>query len=293
MDPTLKAKIAHQLLTDMPNYSKALSRTAKYILDHPAEFGIHSIRESAARIGVSTNTLVRLSAALGFDSFDDLRAPFREALLASDIAAEDMGWLHRLNAMSGLASVQAQASASAIGNVSKSLRELDPEILERIVNKLFKARQVYVLGLRASYCLAYYFYYVARMALPNIQLIPRQMSLPLDDLAFAGDTDLLFAITSYPYSYETIKTCAFAGEKGMSLVLLSDSLVSAPDLHPDETLVASTISTHHFSSFIGMLSVMETLLAGVLAHGGTEARARVSVYTDLRDQTDAYWKPKK
>ena len=223
MDPTLKARISAQLLEDMPKYSNALSRAGKYVLDHPAEFGVHSIRESAARIGVSTNTLVRLSEALGFSSFDDLRAPFRDALLVSEVTTEDVGWLRRLNKKSGLASIQAEASASAIGNVSKTLRDLDPGTLERVVKRLFDANHIFVVGVRASYSLAYYFHYVARMTLPNISLIPRQMNPAIDDLAFAGRADLLFAVTAYPYSLDTIRTCKFAHDKGMGLVLLSDS----------------------------------------------------------------------
>ena len=293
MDPTLKARITNRLLRELPQYPKALSRAGKYILDHPAEFGVHSIRDSAARIGVSTNTLVRLSNALGFDSFDDLRAPFREALLVSDVASEEVGWLRRLNEMSGLAKVQAEASASAMGNVSKSLRDLDPNVLERVVKRLFDAKQIYVVGTRASYALAYYLHYIGRMALPNMSLIPRQMNPAIDDLAFADRSDLLFAVTAYPYSLDTIRTCRFAREKEMVLVLLSDSQVSAPDLHPDETLVASTVSPYHFTSYMGMMAALETLLAAIVAHGGAKVRSRITQYEALRDHTDAYWRPKK
>jgi DNA-binding MurR/RpiR family transcriptional regulator len=293
MDPTLKARISNQLLRGMPRFSKALSRAAKYILDHPAEFGVHPIRETAARIGVSTSTLVRLSAALDLDSFEDLRAPFREALLVSDVSAEDVGWLHRLNEQGGSAGTQALASASAIGNVSKSLRDLDHEALERLVERFFDARQVYVAGWRASYSLACYFYYVARMALPNMFLVPRQMNPAIDDFAFAGESDLLFAISAYPYSLDIVRTCAFAREKQMGVTLLSDSLVSAGELQADEILVASTVSTYHFPSYVGMMSVLETLLATIVAYGGETVRARIADYEELRDRTEAYWRPAK
>lgn len=293
MDPTRKARITSQLLANMSSYTKALSRAAKYILDHPAEFGVHSIRESAARAGVSTNSLVRLSGALGLASFEDLRAPFRDALLVSDLAAEDLGWLRRLSGTGGLAGVQGAAAASALGNVSKSLRDLDPETLEGVVRRLFAARQVFVVGVRASYALAYYFHYVARMALPNIALIPRQMNPALDDLAFAGREDLLFAVTAYPYSRDLIRTCGFARAKEMGLVLLSDSLVSAPDLDADEVLVAATLSTYPFTSYMGMMAILESLLAAVVAHGGEAAKSRIAAYEELRDRTDAYWRPAK
>lgn len=290
MHPTLKARITKQLIENMPSYSKALSRTAKYILDHPAEFGVHSIRESATRIGVSTNTLVRLSGLLGFDSFDELRAPFRDALLVSEVAARDESWLDRLSEADGLARIQASASASAIGNVTKSLRDLDRETLQRVAKRFFAANGVFVLGVRASFSLAYYFHYIGRMALPSIQLIPRSLSPAIDDLAFASEGDVMFGITVYPYSSETIRTCQFAQKKGMDLVLLSDSLISVPDLEPDEVLVSSTVSSYHFTSYVGMLAILESLLAIMVEQGGDGARRRIAAYEDLRDQTDAYWR---
>lgn len=289
MDPTLKARITSKLLENIPGYSKALSRSAKYIVDHPAEFGVRTIRDSASRIGVSSNTFVRLANALGFDSFDDLRAPFREALLISEIATEDEGWLHRLGQGSGLAQVQAAASANLIGNVSKTLRDLDTETLERVVKRLFGAKQVFVVGTRASYSLAYYFHYVGRMLLPRMSLIPQLMNPAIDDLVFADEADVMIAFTVEPYSRDTIRTCEFARKRGMGLILVSDSQVSAPKLHPEELLVASTLSTHHFTSYMGMIAVVETLLATLFAHGGAEAKARVSAFEQLRDETDAYW----
>ncbi len=292
MDPTLKGRITNQLISDMPNFSNKLAKVAKYILDHPSEFGIHSIRETSARIKVSSNTLVRMANTLGFDTFDDLRAPFRDALLVSNVATADEEWLDRLSQKGELSKVQAEASAIAIGNVSKSLRDLEPEAVERVVKLLFNADKIFVVGVRASYSLAYYFHYVARMVLPKMSLIPRQMNPPIDDLANAGPDDILVAITCYPYSIDTIRTCDFAKKKGLKIVLISDSVVSAPELNPDEVLVASTVSSYHFVSYTGIVSILETLLSTLVTYGGAQAKSRIKGFEQLRDETDAYWQPK-
>jgi DNA-binding MurR/RpiR family transcriptional regulator len=147
--------------------------------------------------------------------------------------------------------------------------------------------------MRASYSLAYYFHYLGQMVIPNMTLIPRQMNSAIDDLNFATERDILFAITFAPYSNETINACLFARERGAKLVLLSDSAVAAPNLQADHTLVAVTLSGHHFVSYIGGMAVLEVLLAVILSKGGGEARQRIASYEKLRQQIEAYWRQSK
>lgn len=86
MDPTLKVRTISRLKEELPALTPRLRTVAKYIVDHPADFGLDPIRETARKAGVSTYTLVRMSQQLGFDSFEDLRDPFRHALVSGGIS---------------------------------------------------------------------------------------------------------------------------------------------------------------------------------------------------------------
>ena len=81
MDPTLKNRTLTSLKEKMPMLSPRLRIVAKYIVDHPSDFGLDSIRETARKSGVSTYSLVRAANSLGFESYDQLREPFRHALV--------------------------------------------------------------------------------------------------------------------------------------------------------------------------------------------------------------------
>ena len=160
---------------------------------------------------------------------------------------------------------------------------------ERVAALLLGANNVYLTAVRASYALAYYFHYVGRMALPSLQLIPRHMNSAIDELNYADAGDVMIAISFTPYSRETIEACKFARKKGVKLVLISDSDVVSSDFTPDETLVASVISTHHFGCYAGAMAVIESLLALLVSLGGEDARERIRSYEDLRKENNAYW----
>ncbi|RME15027.1 MAG: SIS domain-containing protein, partial [Alphaproteobacteria bacterium] len=105
--------------------------------------------------------------------------------------------------------------------------------------------------------------------------------------------DVLIAVSIMPYSRETIEACHFARERGMKVVMISDSDVISPRFHPDHLLRADVLSTHHFGSFSGMTALVEVLLALMMARGGEAARARIRAYEAVRLANNAYWPTKK
>ncbi|MFK7939337.1 MAG: MurR/RpiR family transcriptional regulator [Roseovarius sp.] len=289
MDPTLKNRTISALKQELPNLSPRLKLVAKYIVDHPSDFGLDPIRETARKCGVSTFTLVRMAHQLNFAGYDELREPFRHALVAASDPMDQPDWVDGLRMHSELGRIQADATTNAMAIVQRSLERQTPEQMERVAAMLLEADSVYLTAVRASYALAYYFHYVGRMALPTLQLIPRHINSAIDELHTAKPGDVMIAISFTPYSRETIAACKFARERGVKLVMISDSDVISSDFEPDETLIASAISTHHFGCFTGAMAIIENLLAVLVQLGGEEARDRINSYEALRKDTNAYW----
>jgi len=293
MDPTVKTKILSTLKTDFEGYSPRLQVVAKYIVDNQADFGLDPIRVTARKAGVSTYTLVRMAQHLGLEGFEDLRAPFRTALVSGSELSDDLEWLEAVAEYEGTGAVQSEATLNSLNIVRRSLHNLSPDKLKRVVDMMFSARNVYLTGVRASYGLAYYFHYVGRMALPSLQLIPRHMNSSIDELNYADENDILIVITFTPYSSETIKACQFAQSRGLKLIVISDSDVIASDLVPDEVLVVSIVTTHFFGCYAGAMAVIENILALLVKRGGEEAEKRIASYEELRSDIDAYWTKQK
>ncbi|WP_425044031.1 MurR/RpiR family transcriptional regulator [Primorskyibacter sp. S87] len=289
MDPTLKTKTISAIKRAIPTLSPRLKTVAKYIVDNPSDFGLDPIRETARKCGVSTYTLVRMAEKMDFDGYDELREPFRHALVSGTEMVQRLDWVENLRDGGPLGQVQAEASVNTLAIVQRSLERQPQNVMEDAARTLLGARNVYLTAVRASYALAYYFHYVGRMALPSLQLIPRHMNSAIDELNHANERDVMIAITFTPYSRETIEACKFARNRGVKLVMLSDSDVISSDFTADVTLVASQISTHHFGCYTGAMAILENLLALLVRLGGAEATERIKSYEDLRRDNNAYW----
>jgi DNA-binding MurR/RpiR family transcriptional regulator len=289
MDPTQKTNILSDLKQGISRLSPQMKTAAKYIVDHPSDFGLDSIRETAKKAGVSTYTLVNMAKFFGFPSYKQFRRPFRHALISTAAAQSDPAWLETFRDQSEFDPIYADAAKNALGIVTRSLELQRPEKLEQIADMLISAKSVYLTAVRSSYAVAYYLHYAGRMALPTLQLIPRHRNSAIDDLNDATSDDVLIAITVTPYSRETIEACAFAKAKGVKLLLITDSEVVSPELEPEHTLVASVLSTHNFGCFSGMMALVELLVAFLMKKGGAEARDRIRSYEKLRIENNAYW----
>ncbi len=88
LDPTLKTRTITSLKKILPDLSPRLGAAAKYIVDNASDFGLDPIRETARKAGVSTYSLVRLAEKLGFDGYDELREPFRHALVSASAVVD-------------------------------------------------------------------------------------------------------------------------------------------------------------------------------------------------------------
>jgi len=289
VDPTLKTRTISALKEALPELSPRLKTVAKYIVDHPNDFGLDPIRETARKCGVSTYTLVRMAARMGFDSYDELREPFRHALVSANALVDRPDWIESIRLRGDLGAVQAEAALNTMAIVQRSLERQNSDEMERVVELLLGARNVYLTAVRASYALAYYFHYVGRMALPTLQLVPRHINSAIDELNNAGEGDVMIAISFQPYSRETIEACRFAHARGVKLIMISDSEVISSEFRPEAVLVASTVSTHHFGCYTGAMAIIENLLALLVSRGGAAARRRIKSYEDLRKDNNAYW----
>jgi DNA-binding MurR/RpiR family transcriptional regulator len=226
---------------------------------------------------------------MGFASYDEMREPFRHALVSATAVVDRPEWIDTLREDGELGRVQADAAFNTMAIVERSLERQSSDQMERVAEMLLGARNVHLTAVRASYALAYYLHYVGRMALPSLQLIPRHMNSAIDELNYAGEGDVMIAITFTPYSRETIEACKFAVRKGVKLIMISDSDVISSEFTAQETLVASVLSTHHFGCYAGAMAVIENLLALLVAHGGVDAKHRIKSYESLRKENNAYW----
>lgn len=279
-----------EILADrLHGMSPQLQQAARYIVDHPMEVGVNSMRKLAEMSGVTPNTLTRLSRQLGYESYQDFKNLFRDAVRQQTRAIPDRArWLQSIGSGSAHALVIGQMADALVQSLEQGLAGLDPAELERIARRIIEARKVYVVGVRGAYSLAHNFHYVARMALPEIRLVPRHVSPPVDDLVTIGEGDVLVAITLAPYALETSEAVRFAKRQGATVIAVTDSRASPIVRQAEDALIAPSGTPHFFNSHVGASAVLEILLALIVVSGDESLLTSIRRIDTLRREFHAY-----
>jgi DNA-binding MurR/RpiR family transcriptional regulator len=69
------------------------------VLENPNEVGVSTVREIAEAAKVKPNTVVRMARQVGFEGYEDFRAPFREAIRQGAVSFPDRArWLQDVRA---------------------------------------------------------------------------------------------------------------------------------------------------------------------------------------------------
>ena len=83
MDQQYSDTIRH-LIDSYQKLTPQLQKAARYMVENPEEVGLNSMRTVATAAGVKPATVSRLGKELGFESYEQLREPFRQRLRKSE-----------------------------------------------------------------------------------------------------------------------------------------------------------------------------------------------------------------
>ncbi|MEL0018927.1 MAG: MurR/RpiR family transcriptional regulator [Rickettsiales bacterium] len=282
--------ILDHMMAAYASLSPQLQKAAQYVVDNPNEVGVNSMRQLAGLAGVKPNTLIRMTKTLGFGSYEDFRAPFREVLRRGiDSYPDRVRWLQHIGHGGSHGQLYSQLAETFISNTETLYSTISADELRTAAKMLTEAKAVYVLGMGACYPLMLGFYYVARMAFDTLSLVPQQASLPIDDLSRIGAGDVLLAATYRPYRRETVEATRFAKERGARLISVTDSRTSPVAAEADILLVTPTSTPQFFPSTLSMNALLESLLAFMVAESVDASIAQIERFHRKRRDLSVYW----
>lgn len=280
--------IGDRLVAAFDGLSPQLQQAARFMLDHGDDVALRSMRAVADAAGVHPTTMVRLAKALGFASYNDLKAGFQQKL-----RGREDGYAARARALQAKGGDQAALLQSVLGadldNLQTSFTQSRCEALMAAAEVLDKADRVFVLGLRGSFPAAYQFYYAYHMMRSNARLLEGRAGNFADLLRTLGADDVLFAVCFAPYTLNTVRAVQYAAEQRVQVVVLTDSPVSPIARYGAVTLLAADRSPSFFQSFTAATALVQALVAVLVARGGQRALADISHSEDQLARFDAYW----
>ncbi|MBB6304964.1 MULTISPECIES: MurR/RpiR family transcriptional regulator [Rhizobium] len=270
-------------------FPRQMKVAARWLVDHPTEVALLSMREQARRARVPPATLTRLAKRLGFDGFDKLKEGFadsirerpecfagsgEELLARGEIGGDGVLICDTVDALQAHLSRFAQPSAIAA--------------LAAAADLIAEAKQILCIGRRSSFPVAYLMHHVGSLLGSPTTLIDGMGGSSDDALRSVGPEDILVAVTVSPYTRFTIQAAEFAVSRGAKLVALTDSELSPIAKISKVVIRVRTEVPSFIHTMTPALAAVECLMELVAARRGSCALRALADHEEQVVEFDTY-----
>lgn len=246
--------------------TKSQRRIAECIVSHYDKVVFMTASKLGEYVGVSESTVVRFAMALGYEGYPQLQRALQE-LLHNRLTASQ-----RFEMSGDMASAQVPGKVlkADIRNITETLTELDPAAFEDAVDSIIRARNIYVMGLRASAPIAEFFAHYLSFIFRNVSVVTSGVSDVFEQLSRIDVGDLLIAISFPRYTARSIDAMAYARGRGAKLIAITDGPLSPLYAVANITLTAHSEMSSFVDSFTAPLSLINALLVALAQRRRTE-----------------------
>ncbi|ENK1243637.1 MurR/RpiR family transcriptional regulator [Clostridium sp. FAM 1755] len=265
-----------------PRLSKGQKLIAEFILKHYDKAAFMTAAKLGTSVGVSESTVVRFANELGFTGYPKLQKALQELIknklttvqrieLSNDYVSEE-------SALKGVLK-------SDMENIRATLEKINHNTFQDVVDNIFKAKRIYIMGLRSSTALAEFLGFYLNLILDNVNIIAYGISDIFEQMINVSENDLVIGIGFPRYAARTIEALTFAQNRGAKVVAITDSLLSPLATKADYTLIAQSNMASFVDSLVAPLSVINALIIAV----GLREKEKISfTFSTLEDIWQEY-----
>ncbi|MBZ9687872.1 MurR/RpiR family transcriptional regulator [Clostridium estertheticum] len=255
-----KQDLMRAIQVKFPRLSKGQKLIAEYILKHYDKAAFMTAAKLGSSVGVSESTVVRFANELGFSGYPKLQKSLQELIknklttvqrieLSNDFITQE-------NALKGVLKADME-------NIRATLEKINHKTFEDVVNSLFKAKKIYIIGLRSSSALAEFLAFYLNLILDNVKVVAYGVSDIFEQMLNVSEEDVVIGIGFPRYATRTIEALAFAKSRNADVVAITDSLLSPLAARSDYTLIAQSNMASFVDSLVAPLSVINALIIAV------------------------------
>jgi len=219
--------LSRRILEEFESLSPQMKAAARFIVDHPDDVALLTMREQARRAKVLPATMTRLAQRLGYDGFEAVRELYVSAIRAGDLGFAGRAGRQIAEQRSRGDIGLAEDHLAAVATVLAELRQ--PAMLEALgaaAETLAVAPRLFCLGLRASFPLAWTANYLLGLIDDRAVLLDDAGALLADRTRAARDGDAALVFGFDPYTRATVETARRLADVGVDVIAVTDSPVS-------------------------------------------------------------------
>ena len=293
-DTSTGAEQADQLLKRLTDcrdrMTPQLQRACSYVLEHPVDVALLSIRKAAAAANVTPSTLTRLAKETGFQRYDEFRQVFQDAVQSRRpvtfsrraVSLQDMAGASPDN------EIFFNYASAAASDLEQFFQPDNRQRLQEAAKLVVAARRVFAIGFRDTFSCAYHFAYVGRIAMPNVSLVRGLEGTLLSELAEIGPRDVVVAFGFNPYSREIVQAVDIVRDSGAHLIVVTDTLRSPLAGAAEVVFTVGMNTPHYFPTILASMALVEVLLAECVSLGGARILASIKRFEATMDAFGGY-----
>lgn len=264
---------------DLPKQQKKI---ADYIISRYDEVVFLSITKLATTLSVSEATIVRFAQNLGHKGFPELKENlvtyYREYLTPGERMKRSIEELpdDPLD-YKGHASREIQL-------IQESIKALDNDSFKKAVKQIVNTDRIFIFGSGGNECLANHLTF--RLARFKLNVTQQSVSgkMLFEKLLQIRNTDLIIVYHFYKPTIDFRRLMSVAKERGIPVILLTDSLIPTMVREVSTILLATRGSAGTFHSQVVPMSINNALINGVASELGDKAVNALQELSDMRNK---------
>jgi len=263
-----------------PKLSKGQKLIAQFILSNYDKAAFMTAGKLGEKVGVSESTVVRFANALGFDGYPKLQKSLQELIKTKLTTVQRV---EMSKEYSNDWTILKKVLKSDIENIKTTIEELDEESFQRGINKILKAKKIYIVGLRSSTAISEYLGFYLNIILDNVNIVSYGISDVFEQILKVTEDDLVIAISFPRYSKRTFELANYAKEQGASIISLTDSVLAPVASISEEIIPVKSNMASFVDSLVAPLSVANAIIVAI----GMRKKEEIKQYFD---KLETIWK---
>jgi DNA-binding MurR/RpiR family transcriptional regulator len=253
-------------------------RSAHALIANYPLLGLKTVAEFAQQAGVSSPTILRFVARLGFPNYPQFQTALQDELAAQLQSPASRAIRPQTGGSEMSATLEATLEniRATFGNVS--LRQI-AEIVELLANRKANA---FLIGGRFTDPIARYTAAHLAIIRPNIFHLAGQESNWRDRLIDMGRRDVILIFDIRRYQESLVRFAETAHRRGIQIVLFTDPWLSPIARFARHVLVARTAVPSPFDSSAALFVLAETLIGELTRRLKSDSASRIREMENLR-----------
>ena len=270
----------------MPTFSKGQKLISNYILENYDKAAYMTASKLGKIVQVSESTVVRFAIELGFEGYPEFQHALQEIVRTRLTAAQRM---EVTNSLIGDGDILSKVLLGDAEKIKRTLEDIDADAFDKAVENLAAAKNIYILGVRASSSLAGFLAHGLRMISDNVKFVQTTSGSEMfEQIMSIGEDDVMVAISFPRYSKRLKNATSFAKHAGADVIAITDSTASPIAPSADQLLLAKSDMASFADSLVAPMSIINALIVALSRVKQEELRVRLRLLEDIWDEYDVY-----